>query len=62
MSLFIMTAQQLTDAMEQSKTRMTIEALLQSGALNTRNGSVTLHFDADGTLRKVETNQILFRT
>ena len=35
--------------------------LKQSGALNTHNGSITLHFDALGMLMQVESNKIEFK-
>lgn len=38
-----------------------IDVLRQSGALDTRNGSIVLHFDALGTLMQVESNKIEFK-
>ena len=39
-----------------------VTALNRSGALDVRGGSVTLHYDADGLLRKVERHDTLYRT
>lgn len=33
--------------------------LLNSGALTVKNGSVVLHFDNDGSLRRIERHDIL---
>jgi hypothetical protein len=43
------------------KEQESIQAILDSGALSVRNGSVTLHFDAEGTIRQVEIKQVTFR-
>lgn len=32
-----------------------------TGCFDVHGGSVTLHFDADGTLRKVQKDEIVFR-
>ena len=47
---------------EEANVLAIVSILLKTHALDMRNGSVTLHFDADGNLRKVERNDILFRS
>jgi len=39
-----------------------IKTLIVSGAFEVRGGSVTLHFDAKGDLRKVDSFLTLFRS
>jgi hypothetical protein len=34
--------------------------LLSSGVFTLKGGSMTIHKDAEGTVRKIETNKILF--
>lgn len=38
-----------------------IQTILDSGALELKNGSATLHFDSDGNLRQVELKQVTYR-
>ena len=38
-----------------------IQALLDSGALNVKNGSSTLHFDNLGTLKSIEVKAIAWK-
>ena len=47
---------------ELERQERTVRKLVQSGALDVRGGSVTLHFDADGELRKVDRNDTIYRT
>lgn len=35
-----------------------LEKLVQGGLFDTRNGSVTVHFDNDGTIRKMERSYV----
>jgi len=36
-------------------------ALLDSGILDMRNGSITMHYDKDGALRKIDRLQTTFK-
>lgn len=38
-----------------------IQALLDSGAFEVKNGSSTLHFDKEGTLKQIEVKAIAWR-
>lgn len=42
------------------KHRKKLEILFVSGVLEQRNGQITLHFDSDSNLRRVERNDLLF--
>lgn len=35
--------------------------LKSNGIFDVKNGSMTIHFDAEGIVRKIETNKILFK-
>ena len=39
-----------------------LEELKKNYALETRNGSVVLHFDQEGNMRKIEIHAVVFRT
>ena len=43
------------------KEQESIQAILDSGALNLKNGSATIHFDSEGTIRQIELKQISYR-
>lgn len=36
--------------------------LVKGGVFDLRSGSATIHFDADGILRKIEKNEVVFKT
>ena len=35
--------------------------LRKNGIFDVKNGSITIHFDSEGLVRKIETNEIKFR-
>jgi len=37
------------------------QRMLETGCFDVHGGKVTLHFDADGTLRKIEKDEIVFK-
>ena len=47
---------------EIERKRQIVSTLNASGAFDVRGGSVELHFDGEGTLRKVERFDTLFRS
>lgn len=40
----------------------TLEVLVRGGLFDTKNGSVTVHFDSEGIVRKMERNFTSFKT
>jgi hypothetical protein len=50
------------EAAEIERKKDIVSKLNVSGALDVRGGSVTLHFDADGHLRKIDRNDTLLRS
>ena len=48
--------------MEFRRLQDSIAKIIHSGALEVRGGSVTLHYDADGTLRRIDRSDSLLRS
>lgn len=40
----------------------TMLALVRSGLFEMKNGSVTIHFDHQGNVRKIESQKVMFRS
>lgn len=47
---------------ELERCRQILHCLFEQGALNVRNGKVTLNFDSDGTLRQLDFNVTKWRS
>ena len=45
-----------------SKNEAAVLELMRANALETRNGCVSIHFDSDGRIRKIEINAVVFRS
>lgn len=45
---------------EVERYRANLHVLFENDALNTRSGKVTLHFDHEGTIQKIEADKILW--
>ena len=49
-------------ALELERCRQILHTLFEQGAMNVRNGKVTLNFDSDGTLRQLDFNVTKWRS